>query len=150
PWHFAKKDALLAAVPDPAGNALRAGPGDPSGDGSPNPTEDLLAGVKQPAIAKMSLLFVALFAEAANPDSPIHDKYAGLHEQLREIAERWVDAHVHLPDGVRPDGLATILIAASIGIHLQATMAPELITVEDMVEQLEALIKPLLIEPPRR
>lgn len=69
PWHFGNKEGLLAAVLDDAGNALLAGPGEPSGDGSPNPTEDLLA-ASSSRRSRMSLLFVALFAEAANPDSP--------------------------------------------------------------------------------
>lgn len=143
PWHFGNKEGLLAAVLDDAADSLFAG-NDPAIPDAP-PTPDLLARVKQPALARTSLLFVTLYVEAANPASPIHAKYAALYQRLREIAERWIGDHVRLPDGVRPDGLATIVVGAAVGIHLQAAMDPDVITVEDMVGQLEALVRPLLL-----
>ncbi|WP_280482845.1 TetR/AcrR family transcriptional regulator [Nocardia cyriacigeorgica] len=150
PWHFGNKEGLLIAVLDEAGETLLAGTDAMVAEGSPNPAPDLLARVKQPEIARLSLLFVTLFVEAADPASPIHGKYAELHQRLRRTTERWVDAHIRLPDGVRADGLAAILVGAAIGIHVQAAMEPGVVTVDDMAEQLEGLIRPFLIEQPPR
>ncbi|TLF80790.1 hypothetical protein [Nocardia cyriacigeorgica] len=91
----------------------------------------------------------SLMATRASP-RPCSSAATVAAARLHQTTERWVDSRIRLPHGVRPDGLATILVAAAIGIHIQAATEPGVVTVDDMVDQLEALVKPLLVEPPRR
>ncbi|TQM31492.1 TetR/AcrR family transcriptional regulator [Nocardia bhagyanarayanae] len=146
PWHFGNKEGLLAAVLDQASEALLEASDDADAAESPQ-AYDLVAQAKRFTMARTSLLFVTLYVEAVNPASPIHDKYVALHERLRQSTKRWIERFVRLPETMTADGLATVLVGAAIGIHVQSAMAPDRIDIDRAIDQLGELLKPLVVEP---
>ncbi|MEV0296231.1 TetR/AcrR family transcriptional regulator [Nocardia sp. NPDC050710] len=144
PWHFGNKDGLLVAVLDHASEALLEGSDDADSTRAPRP-DDFVVQTKRSSMVRTSLLFVALYVEAVDPQSPIHDRYVALHDRLRDAAKRWINAFVRLPDAVTADDLAVILVGAAIGIHLQAAMAPERIRMDHAVDKLGALLDATLL-----
>ncbi|WP_156094945.1 TetR/AcrR family transcriptional regulator [Nocardia lijiangensis] len=146
PWHFGNKEGLLAAVLDHASEALFE-VSDEADAARSAQAYDLVAQAKRSSMARTSLLFVTLYVEAVNPTSPIHDKYVALHERLRQSAKHWIERFVRLPGAMTAEDLATILVGAAIGIHLQSAMTPGRIGIDRTIDQLGELLKPLIVDP---
>lgn len=140
PWHFGSKEGLLAAVLDHATEVLLEEPADAEAT-----IAALVDRAKRAATLRTSLLFITLYVEAVKPDSPIHDRYAALHDRLRESVERWVErSAVRLPETITSDDLAVLLVGAGIGVHLQWAMAPEKIDADRAFDKLGELFDAML------
>ncbi|MEV4124491.1 TetR/AcrR family transcriptional regulator [Nocardia sp. NPDC049707] len=140
PWHFGSKEGLLGAVLDHAAEILLE---ESAGEGSTVAT--LVDGARRAAPLRTSLLFVTLYVEAVKPDSPIHDRYAALHDRLRESVKQWIErSSVRLPEAITSDDLAVLLVGAGIGIHLQWAMAPEKINMNRAFDKLGELFDTML------
>lgn len=145
PWHFGSKEGLLVAVLEEASEALLADA--VTGDlDDPVRASEFIGRAKRPAILRTSLLFVTLYVEAVRPESPIHEHYVALHDQLRGVVKAWVDQSVQLPKSVSSDDLAIILVGAAIGIHLQYSMAPDQLDIDRTLDKLAELLSSLAPE----
>ncbi|MEU7532374.1 helix-turn-helix domain-containing protein [Saccharothrix sp. NPDC042600] len=129
PWHFGSKEGLLLAVLERSVERVRAGLPEEAD------LDVLTVGLEGLFTQPTTKLFVTLLVEALEPGSPIHDRYAAIHEVLREQCRRWL-ARFPLPEGLPVDALAAALIGAGIGIHLQWLVAPDKV---DMTAALAAV-----------
>ncbi|WP_436500392.1 TetR/AcrR family transcriptional regulator [Actinokineospora sp. HUAS TT18] len=127
PWHFGNKEGLLAAVVEHVVDTMRAG------FGTPEPGPDALDRALRQAVAftrqPSTRLFITLLAEAVEPGSPLHQRYAVLHEAMRDQVRSWVDL-VDLPAGIGAEELSTILMGTLIGIHQQWRIAPDTVDLD--------------------
>ncbi|MCP2287547.1 TetR family transcriptional regulator [Nocardia amikacinitolerans] len=149
PWHFGNKEGLLAAVLDQASETLLEA-SDRADAADSSRAFDLVAQAKRATMARTSLLFVTLYVEAVKPTSPIHDKYVALHERLRQSTTRWIERFARLPETMTADDLATVLVGAAIGIHVQSAMTPDRIDIDRAIDQLGELLKPYVAEADTR
>jgi TetR/AcrR family acrAB operon transcriptional repressor len=141
PWHFGSKEGLLLAVLERSAAAFRAGL-----TAGPDPAGDLAADfdrVSQGLRTLFSLpttrLFATLLVEALEPASPLRDRYAEIHEALREHCASWL-ARLPLPPGLSAEALAVTLMGAGIGIHQQWLLAPDRIDPEQALTVLRGLV----------
>ncbi|MGW3045575.1 TetR/AcrR family transcriptional regulator [Kitasatospora sp. NPDC001159] len=127
PWHFGNKEGLLEAVVeqllDITETRLAASQTGP--DGLDRALDRALEFTRLPA----ARLFITLIAEAVEPGSPLHHRYAELHRALRGAIRTWLAPAVPATH-VDPDDLATIVLGTLIGIHQQWRISPEDIDLE--------------------
>jgi TetR/AcrR family transcriptional regulator, acrAB operon repressor len=135
PWHFGSKEGLLLAVLERSVQQLIA-------DLDPGPLPDAATELERMARGLEALfsrpnarLFVTLLVEAMEPDSPIHDRYAAMHEALRANGRRALEEL--LPSyGKSLDALVAAIVGAAIGIHQQWLINPAQV---DLGQSLDAL-----------
>lgn len=133
PWHFGSKEGLLLAVLERSVEVLRTGlPAQPDLD-------VLVAGLEGLFTRPTTKLFVTLLVEAMEPGSPIHGRYAAIHETLREHCRQWL-SRTALPEGVSADALAVAFIGAGIGIHQQWLVAPDKVDLTGALAALRYLV----------
>lgn len=141
PWHFGNKDGLLAAVVEHVVDAMRAG------FGHPEPGPDALDEALREAVAFTRLpstrLFITLLAEAVEPGSPLHQRYADLHQAMRDQVRSWVTL-VDLPAGIGAEELSTVLMGTLIGIHQQWRIAPDTVKLDATYATVRALFSAAL------
>jgi TetR/AcrR family acrAB operon transcriptional repressor len=131
PWHFGSKEGLLLAVLEQSVDRLNAG----LSDRGAFEAKGLLPLFEQPT----TKLFVTLLVEALEPDSPIRDRYAALHDVLRAHCRRWL-TRFPLPDGVSIDALATAVVGAGMGVHQQWLVAPDRVDMDGALAALHTLL----------
>lgn len=152
PWHFGNKEGLLAAVIDQMTAQMREIFTDPSarptGTGTGHEGLDrALAQAELYTRRPATRLFVTLLAEAVEPGSPLHARYADLHRLMREGVRSWIDA-AGLPPGTTPDDFAVVLLGTIIGIHQQWRMAPEAVDLDRAYDTLRAILTATLSRTP--
>ncbi|MFI7641185.1 TetR/AcrR family transcriptional regulator [Nonomuraea sp. NPDC049400] len=137
PWHFGNKEGLLAAVIEHATDTVRASfsavPPGPAG------LDRALAEVVDFTRLPSTRLFITLIAEAVEPGSPLHERYADLHRSLREQVQSWL-ATIELPPGIPAEHLGTILTGTVMGIHQQWRVDPESVDLDKTYATLRTLL----------
>jgi len=137
PWHFGNKDGLLTAVVEHVVDTMR------TGFSTPEPGPDALNRALQEAAAFTRLpttrLFITLIAEAVEPGSPLHERYAVLHQAMRDKVRSWV-ALADLPAGIDAEELSAVLMGTFIGIHQQWRIAPDTIDLDASYSTVRALL----------
>ncbi|GAA4022280.1 hypothetical protein GCM10022247_53120 [Allokutzneria multivorans] len=132
PWHFGNKEGLLGAVVDHA--VVRPLAGEP--DTLDEALDTLVAFTRSPS----TKLFATLVGEAVEPGSAPHKWYADLHESLRRRISTWL-GRADLPADVNADELATVVLGAVVGIHMQWRIAPDAIDLNRTYDTLGAVLR---------
>ncbi|PPK65571.1 helix-turn-helix domain-containing protein [Actinokineospora auranticolor] len=143
PWHFGSKEGLLAAVVDDIVVHLAA----VAGSLDPGTVDQVLDTLTAFTRAPSTGLFAKLMVEADDPESPLRETYAGLHDALRVQVRAWV-ARLPLPEGVAAEELGTVLLGAVIGIHQQWRVAPGAVDLDRTYATFAALLRSAGITAP--
>ncbi|TDD58202.1 TetR/AcrR family transcriptional regulator [Actinomadura darangshiensis] len=127
PWHFGDKEGLLLAVIEHTFLEMTQSFSErhPAG---PDGLAELMEQAEAFARVPTTRLLVSLLADAVEPGSPIHHRYAELHATMRRIFTAWAaqpHVAVRLPDGATPEDFGLVTLSAAVGIYQQWRMAPE-------------------------
>ncbi|WP_059008217.1 TetR/AcrR family transcriptional regulator [Streptomyces specialis] len=135
PWHFGNKEGLLAAVVEDVLTTVHAAMAPPpSGTPEPAGPESLDRAMERAVrFTRMptSKLLITLIAEAVEPDSPLHGRYAALHDAMRAQIRAWL-APAALPRGFDLDALAVLFLAVLVGVHQQWRVSPDAVDLESV------------------
>ncbi|CAM2838322.1 TetR family transcriptional regulator [Saccharomonospora xinjiangensis] len=148
PWHFGNKEGLLAAVVEHAVADLQSR----TSALQPGTLHQALDALVEFTRSPEAKLFITLIAEALEPSSALHERYAFLHGALREQVRFWVE-QTALPAGVGAEELSTILVGVVMGVHQQWRIAPDVVDLERTYAALGALLRSVGLDvathPPR-
>lgn len=148
PWHFGNKEGLLAAViqqfiDDMGDELVVTAPGSPS-----DITHALDATMLVVQLPETRLLTMIVAEAIEEGSSSLTSWYAKVHEVIRAQIRGWVRPE-DLPDGVTPDGWATVVMAAVMGIHQQWRISPDTVDLDQAGYTLRTLVLSSLHSPPR-
>lgn len=142
PWHFKNKRGLLLSIMDRATLLSTADFADLEGRAG---LEEALDRTRERLHQPQAVLLAALLSESLQDESETHARYREFHANSRaKFADLFHRADdLDLPAGLDEERLAALVMGALIGIHLQFRIAPDLVDLDQAIDDLGTLLAQL-------